>query len=54
MATKTNSPDTIWQTPDALWKLIAPILGPDKPTRHHRTPGHAQSRPVRRHDFCVT
>ena len=31
MATKTNSPDTIWQTPDALWKLIAPILGPDKP-----------------------
>ena len=31
MATKTPSPETIWRTPDALWKLIAPILGPDKP-----------------------
>ena len=31
MATKTDSLDTIWRTPDALWKLIAPILGPDKP-----------------------
>lgn len=31
MATKTDSLDTIWRTPDALWALIAPILGPDKP-----------------------
>ena len=31
MATKTHSPATIWHTPDALWALIAPILGPDKP-----------------------
>ena len=31
MATKTDSPDTLWRTPDALWALIAPILGPDKP-----------------------
>ena len=30
MATKTDSLDTIWHTPDALWKLIAPILGPEK------------------------
>lgn len=30
MATKTHSLDTIWHTPDALWKLIAPILGPEK------------------------
>ena len=30
MATKTDSPETIWHTPDALWKLIAPILGPEK------------------------
>ena len=30
MATKTDSLDTIWRTPDALWKLIAPIL------RHRR------------------
>ena len=31
MATKTDSLDPIWRTPDALWDLIAPILGPDKP-----------------------
>ena len=31
MATKTDSLATIWHTPDALWALIAPILGPDKP-----------------------
>ena len=31
MATKTHSPATIWHTPDALWALIAPILGPDNP-----------------------
>ena len=31
MATKTDSPATIWRTPDALWALVAPILGPDKP-----------------------
>ena len=30
MATKTDSPDPIWHTPDALWNLIAPILGPEK------------------------
>ena len=30
MATKTPSLDTIWRTPDALWNLIAPILGPEK------------------------
>ena len=53
MATKTPSPETIWRTPDALWKLIAPILGPDQTTRHGRTPGHTQPRPVRRHDLCV-
>ena len=31
MATKTDSQPPIWHTPDALWKLIAPILGPEKP-----------------------
>ena len=31
MATKTDSQSPLWHTPDALWKLIAPILGPDKP-----------------------
>ena len=31
MATKTDSQPPLWHTPDALWKLIAPILGPDKP-----------------------
>lgn len=31
MVTKTDSLDTIWRTPDSLWALIAPILGPDKP-----------------------
>ena len=31
MATKTDSLDTIWHTPDALWERIAPILGPEKP-----------------------
>ena len=30
MATKTDSLAPIWHTPDALWKLIAPILGPEK------------------------
>lgn len=30
VATKTPSLDTIWHTPDALWNLIAPILGPKK------------------------
>ena len=30
MATKTDSLDTIWHAPDALWNLIAPILGPEK------------------------
>ena len=31
MATKTDSPAPIWHAPDALWALIAPILGLDKP-----------------------
>lgn len=30
MATKTDSLAPIWHTPDALWKLIAPILVPEK------------------------
>ena len=30
MAPKTDSLDPIWHTPDALWNLIAPILGPEK------------------------
>ncbi len=30
MATKTDSPDTIWRIPDALWHRITPILGPEK------------------------
>ena len=41
MATKTDSLDTIWRTPDALWALIAPILGPDKPPG---TVGHPAGR----------
>ena len=31
MVTKTHSRAPLWQTPDALWHRIAPILGPDKP-----------------------
>ena len=31
MVTKTHSRAPLWQTPDALWHQIAPVLGPDKP-----------------------
>lgn len=30
MSTKTATLETIWHTPDELWELLAPILGPDK------------------------
>jgi putative transposase len=30
MATETSLP-TIWHTPEELWSLIAPLLGPEKP-----------------------
>jgi len=30
MATKTATLGTIWHAPDDLWKLLAPILGPEK------------------------
>ena len=53
MATKTDSLDTIWRTPDALWALIAPILGPRQTTRHGWTSVHAQPRPFRRDYLCV-
>ena len=53
MAAKTDSLDTIWRTPDALWALIAPILEPDQTTRHRRTPVHAQQGHFRRHYLCV-
>ena len=32
MVTKTPILETIWHAPDDLWELIAPILGPDKPS----------------------
>ena len=36
MVTKTDFLDAIWHAPDALWNLIAPILGTNKTTRHRR------------------
>ena len=30
MATKTDSLETIWHAPDALWEQMAPIVGPEK------------------------
>ena len=30
MATKTSL-ETLWHTPEELWSLIAPLLGPEKP-----------------------
>ena len=54
MATKTDSQPPIWHTPDALWKLIAPILGPEKPPGTVGPPGHTQPGSVRRDYLCVT
>ena len=42
MATKTDSPDPIGHTPDALWHLIAPILG----LKNNPAPSDARPRPT--------